>query len=375
MDKPFLSSPQAKQSFGHSLLAWHEHHAKSYPWRTRPPGERDPYHVWIAEIMAQQTRLAAVVPYFERWMQRFPGIPDVAAAPEQEITRIWAGLGYYRRALNIHRTARILMEQHGGQVPSSRLELLALPGIGRYTAGAILSLSFNQPEPAIDGNVVRAFSRLCDAPFQASRKRDLDVIDGQIRDILVHARPAAPGTIAEALMGLGSSICLPRIPRCHACPVSAHCRTYARAERPTPLIRTPGKALPVRHYLGFLLVARLEDEPHLLLVQHKPLGILGGLWAFPALLIPGAEADAARDLQARVQTALGLDIGPAREFGSFTQGYSHFRRIQRVFWAECPGDQPQYDLWAAARWVRPNQLPEYPLSVLDQRIARALPAL
>ncbi len=320
--------------------------------------------------MAQQTRLATVVPYFTRWMQRFPRIQDVAEAEEQDITKLWEGLGYYRRALNIHKTARILMERHAGQVPSARSELLALPGIGRYTSGAILSLAFNQPEPAIDGNVMRVFSRLCDAPLQTDRKRDLDFVDGQIRDILHHAQPAAPGTVAEALMGLGSSICRPRTPRCHECPVTTHCRTFPKPVRPVP--RRQGRALPVRHYWGFLLTTQLEDEPHLLLVRHGPSGMLSGLWGFPALQIRDDEAGDRSNLQARVRSALALEIGAASEFGSFIQDYSHFRRIQTVFQAKCPGGQPQCHLWAEARWIKLSQLSALPLSVLDQRIARAM---
>ncbi len=324
--------------------------------------------------MAQQTRLATIVPYFERWMQRFPRVQDVAAAPVQDIVKLWEGLGYYRRALNIHRAAHIIMEQHAGQVPSVLADLRALPGIGRYTAGAILCLAFNQPEPAIDGNVVRVFSRLYRQPFRASRKRDLDIIDGEIRAILQHKQPGCPGMVAEALMGLGSRICRPQIPRCGQCPVSAHCRTYHHPESQLRIAspRRPRSELSIRHYWGLLLMAHHTDELHLLLVQHKPSGMLGGLWGFPALALTAHEVADSLNLQARVRDTLSLEIGPVTEFGSFTQDYSHFRRIQKVYQATCSRHDPITDLWADVRWVRPSQLSALPLSVLDQRIAQTL---
>ncbi len=322
--------------------------------------------------MAQQTRLATIVPYFERWIQRFPRIQDIAEASEMEVTKLWEGLGYYRRALNIHKTARILMEQHSGQVPSALSDLLELPGIGRYTAGAILCLAFNLPEPAIDGNVVRLFSRLYRQSFQASRKRDLDVIDNEIRAILAQGQLRAPGTVAEALMGLGSSVCLPRIPRCHQCPVTPYCQTFRQPEKLTVQPQPQRKTLPVRHYLGLLLTTDLSETGHLLLVRNKPDSLLGGLWSFPAFEVTEEEIRGQSSLPERVRQSLSLKIGPASVFSSFTQDYSHFRRIQEVVKAECLGYRPNYDLWADFRWVRPGQLQDFPLSALDQRMAKVV---
>ena len=142
------------------MADWQLANAEPFPWRSAPHGFRNPYQVWIAEVMAQQTRLATVVPYFSRWMAALPSPRAVAQADEDRVLKLWEGLGYYRRALNIQRAAKQMVHHHGGQVPGTKKELLALPGIGRYTAGGILSLAFNQPEPAIDGNVVRLYSRL-----------------------------------------------------------------------------------------------------------------------------------------------------------------------------------------------------------------------
>lgn len=321
--------------------------------------------------MAQQTRVGAIVPYFERWMQAFPTLQAVADADLQDILKVWEGLGYYRRARYIHDAARLMVERHGGQVPSNREALLALPGIGRYTAGGILSLAYNQPEPAVDGNVVRLFSRLYNSPMQSSRKRDLDFIDSRIRTALRENPDVSPGLVAEALMGVGGTICLPKIPRCPQCPVSAHCQSFrqsaAAAVRPRPS-KPPS---PVRYFAGFVCKAVMGDEIRYLVVQNKDTEMLGGLWAFPAILMEKPQPWNDALLSQCVSDALGLDIQSITSLGEMTHAYSHFQRIQPMFSADCPATEVRHDAWSDAKWVTRLELDELPLSNLDRRIATA----
>lgn len=357
-----------------SLIEWHRRTFAPYPWRAEPAGQRDPYRVWIAEIMAQQTRLATVAPYFERWIAAFPDIWSVARATDEDVLKAWMGLGYYRRALNIRRAALIMTERHGGRVPAAKAELLALPGIGRYTAGAILCLAFNQPEPAIDGNVARLFSRLRDRAYAAARVQDVEAIDGQIREIL-NANPALPpGVLAEALMSLGSSVCLPRVPRCEQCPLTAHCQTYLAGRPFASQALAPPRALPVRRFAGLILTTRRKDGCQILLVRRKKSAMLGGLWGFPTLPLAASAQISDGQLKAWVQATLGLEAQNVQRAADVTHDYSHFRCRQQTYLAECEPALPRNlrRQWAAVRWIAWQEWADCPVSALDAKMVRLL---
>ncbi len=353
------------------LRVWHEAGYVSYPWRKGVPGKRDPYPVWIAEVMAQQTRLATVVPYFEHWMQTFPRLQDVAAATEQEILKAWEGLGYYRRALNLHKAARLIMERHGAQIPAARDALLALPGIGRYTAGAILSLCFDRPEPAVDANVVRLFSRLLAKPLTQGRPRDIDEIDRIIRDLLRPRTAMSPGMLAEALMVLGSRVCVPRTPRCPECPLAPSCLTFVQGadRRGAPKSRKADVA--ERHFAGFFLEAHVEETRCVLLVRNRESGMLGGLWSFPALPLSDSQALSRAEIRLLVRQALHLEVWDLHDGPRLVQGYSHFRRRQSIYRACTRPELPAAGFWTEARWVPITELQTYPMSVIDQKMAQA----
>ncbi|NJN82086.1 MAG: A/G-specific adenine glycosylase, partial [Caldilineaceae bacterium] len=199
------------------LVDWHGHSLRELPWRHAAPGRRDPYTVWVSEIMAQQTRLETVVDYYERWMARFPTVEALADADQQAVLTIWQGLGYYARARNFHRAAQQVMARFGGRIPDNRHDLLTLPGVGAYTAGAILSLAFGQAEPVVDGNVKRLFSRLFDIeqPIQdTATQRELWRL---ARELVQMAGSGKAGHLNEALMEMGATICVPASPRCLLC--------------------------------------------------------------------------------------------------------------------------------------------------------------
>ena len=354
------------------MADWQLATAEPFPWRSAPHGFRDPYRVWIAEVMAQQTRVGTVVPYFNRWVAALPTPLAVAQADEDQLLKLWEGLGYYRRVLNLHRAAKLMVERHGGQVPSTKAALLALPGIGRYTAGGILSLAFNQPEPAIDGNVVRLFSRLRGTTFRAQRKADLDTIDAQIRELLATRPAISPGLVAEGLMALGSKVCKPAKPDCPQCPLQTHCDTFA-SDRPVTLpTRSQAKPLAVRHHVGYVLLADRGDGRQVFLVRNRRGDMLGRLWGFPALPV---EELPASDVSAAVRIARELfcmTVEGVTHLGRQTQDYSHFRRLQDTFLAHCRDSDPGSSRWAEGRWVLVEEIDDLALSRIDRKIAALL---
>jgi A/G-specific adenine glycosylase len=245
------------------------------PWRETS----DPYAIWVSEVMLQQTRVDTVRPYYDRWMARFPTVVALADAELDDVMREWQGLGYYSRARNLHRAARLVRERHGGTVPDDTGALRSLPGVGEYTAGAIASIAFGSASPAVDGNVRRVLARLHDLE---------DPRPAELRGLAARLVPAdRPGDFNQALMELGATTCTPRSPRCGPCPLSEWCIAYARgtqAERPRP---RPGRPVPEA---SVATVVMRRDGNQVLLVRRPEKGLLGGLWEFPDPDVPGIAA-------------------------------------------------------------------------------------
>jgi A/G-specific adenine glycosylase len=267
------------------LLAWYRANRRALPWRR----SRDPYRIWLAEIMLQQTRIAAVIPYYERFLRRFPTVESLSRARESEVLKFWAGLGYYSRARNLHRAAHEIVRNHGGQFPKSLDEALALPGIGQYTAAAILSIAYDVPLAALDGNVARVLARLfaIRADIHLPRQRKLL---GELAQQLLP--PRASGDWNQALMELGETVCTPRVPRCGQCPLAHSCRAYSvgLAER-LPAPRKKPAPVPVRVAAAVLLDPNrrtlLTNSPG----QHDAI-LFSRMWQFPAVQITDHEAPA-----------------------------------------------------------------------------------
>lgn len=260
------------------LLAWYDRHARDLPWRTRPAawqaGERpDPYRVWLSEVMLQQTTVAAVREYFARFTTLWPTVADLAAAEDGQVMAEWAGLGYYARARNLLKCARAVVSDHGGVFPSDRAALLALPGIGPYTASAIAAIAFDAPEVVVDGNVERVMARVFNVhtPLPAA-KPELTALAGALTP------EARPGDYAQAVMDLGATICTPRSPACGICPWRDPCRARAAGTAAVLPKKTPKVAKPVRHGVAF--VGRRADGA-LLLERRPDKGLLGGTLGWP----------------------------------------------------------------------------------------------
>ena len=325
-------SVQSPDSFAARLLGWYDRAARDLPWRIPPRGRAvpDPYRVWLAEVMLQQTTVAAVAGYFRRFVALWPTVADLAAAADAEVMAAWAGLGYYARARNLLACARAVVRDHGGRFPDSEAELRALPGIGDYTAAAVAAIAFGRAAVVVDANIERVVARhaLIETPLPAAKKA--------IRAALApRVPPDRPGDFAQALMDLGATICTPRAPACAICPVMADCRARGRADIERLPVKPPKKAKPHRHGVAHWI----ERDGRIWLVRRPDKGMLGGMRALPG----GAWQD-------RPPAETGI--------ASVDHGFTHFDLTLTLVRRKAP-DSPAEGEW-------------WPLSALD---AAGLPTL
>jgi A/G-specific adenine glycosylase len=291
---------QRDRSLSARLLVWYDAHRRELPWR----GQQDPYAVWVSEVMLQQTQVATVLPYYARWMQRFPNLGALARAPLAEVLHAWQGLGYYSRARRLHDGARVVLERHGGELPRERHALLALPGIGEYSAGAIASIAFGEREPLVDGNVVRVLARrfgLRGDPAKLPLRRALWDLAGAL------VPEARPGDFNQALMELGATVCTPRAPRCDACPLAPEC--VARREGLTETLpELAARAKPTRVRVALAIVRR--NGRVLVVEQGADAPRWAGLWTFPHVEVRAdetAEDAAARAVREQTRHAVRVE--------------------------------------------------------------------
>ena len=273
-----------------ALLAWYDRCARKMPWR----GIRNPYRTWISEIMLQQTRVETVIPYYERFISRFPSLSDLAAAQESDVLKMWEGLGYYSRARNLLKGARQVMEQHGGILPKDPVLLRKISGIGPYTAGAIASIAYNIPVSAVDGNVLRVYSRLFGVRENLLLPPVRKGIEAAADSMVPRDRP---GDYNQAVMDLGATVCVPGTPDCGRCPLSAFCDAFARGDAPDlPLI--PGK-VPQKTTRWTVAVLRSGNRT---LIRRRTETLLQGLWCFPMLECEPSEAEVLLEKKYRLHT-------------------------------------------------------------------------
>lgn len=342
------------------ILHWYQTNARQLPWRETT----DPYAVWVSEIMLQQTRVETVIDYFQRWMDRFPALQDLAAADRQEVLVVWEGLGYYRRAHNLHQAAGIVAEEHGGQIPSDLKALKSLPGIGVYTAAAIAAIAFDQDVIALDGNLRRVIARLIDLDLDARSSQG----EGRLRHWAEAALP--PGQASEfnqALMDLGAMICIPKSPRCQDCPLQADCRAHAQgtqAERP---IKAPRKKIP--HYT--IAAAVIQKQDKVLLGLRPETDLLGGLWEFPGGKVEEGET-LQQALEREIEEELALSIIPGPEIGIYPHAYTHFRITLHAFETRFQGGVPKALEHDQVQWARIDELDQFPMGKVDRLIAEEL---
>lgn len=350
------------------LLDWYRQQGRSLPWRGHP----DPYAVWVSEIMLQQTRVEAVVPYFEKWMRLFPTVRHLAEASEQDVLNAWEGLGYYSRARNLRKAARIVVEQHHGEVPRDLKALRALPGIGRYTVGAIASIAFNMDEPTLDGNLRRVFSRLFDVSEPADSNAGEEILWKLAAE---HLPKGQAGDYNQALMDLGATICSPKNPRCLLCPLMEICRARANGTQEERPVLKPKKEIPhFTHAAGVIVrqdgrEASTEKEKvshaEVLLAKRPSKGLLGGLWEFPNGRVDGEPA---KELESALEAGYGLKVRTGEALGAIQHAYTHFRVTVHAFRCELVAISDQ----GVLKWVKLEEMENYPMGKVDRQIARVL---
>ena len=365
-----LSEPPSPATLTARLLAWGQDQGRSLPWRTvDAEGRRDPYRTWVSEIMLQQTQVSTVIPYFERWLTRFPTVEALAAAPPDDALKAWEGLGYYARARHLHRAAQIVVAQQGGHLPRTRAELASLPGIGRSTLGAILSLAFGQRAAVLDGNLKRVLSRVfdVDTPLgQAATEARLWALSEAL--VMTLDRDDQAGPLNEALMDLGATVCLPRSPACLACPLTGHCLAQARGVQAGRPVRTPRKALP---YFDVTCGLIWKGDGRLLIAQRPPHGMLGGLWEFPGgKQEPGESLPEC--LRREIMEELGIAIEVGEKLTAVQHTYTHLRITLHAFHCRLLHGEPQALGVAAWAWAWPEELAAYAFPVTDLKVIRAL---
>jgi A/G-specific adenine glycosylase len=355
-----IVSESLRQQIREHLLAWSRAHCRHLPWR----GEHDPYRIWVSEVMLQQTRVETVIPYYRRFLSRFPTLRSLAEADLDEVLKVWEGLGYYARARNLHRAARRVLEDHGGQLPAYRDALLALPGIGPYTVGAILSLAFRQDAAVLDGNVRRVLSRLFavdgDLRSAATRKRLWNLAEALLP-------PGQAGPFNEGLMDLGATVCTARDPRCADCPLSEECQGYQEGNPGKYPARVQRRPLP--HYdVAAGIIWRGEQ---VLISKRHADDLLGGLWE-----LPGGKREDGETLEEclarEVREELGIEIAVGGLLITVRHAYTHFRVTIHVFHCRYLSGQPQALGCADWRWVQPDELGDFAFPAADRRILAAL---
>jgi len=354
------------------LVAWHALHGRDLPWRSAPAGERDPYAVWISEIMLQQTRVEFVNDYYRRWLAQFPTLVALAAADLQTVLKAWEGLGYYARARNLHKAAQLIVSEFAGHFPADRTTLLTLPGIGEYTVGAILSIAYNQPEPILDGNVKRVLSRLADLDQPINETATLKQLWQLARALVESAAPGDAGACNEAIMEVGALICTPTNPRCLLCPVNAHCLAAAHGTQGQRPVMPAKKRTPHYDVAAGVIWQGEPYQSNLLIAQRPPDGMLGGLWEFPGGKLEPTDPDLAHCLRREIEEELAIAIEVGAQLTIVKHAYTHFRITLHTFHARYLAGDPQAIGVADWRWVTLDELDAFPFPVTDQKIIAAL---
>ncbi len=348
--------------FRKALGAWYRRHARDLPWRRT----RDPYAILVSEMMLQQTQVATVRPYFERFVQALPDFAALAAADEEQVLRLWEGLGYYRRARQLHRAAGVIVRQYGGRFPRDVEAAQRLPGVGRYTAGAVLSIAFDLPVPILEGNTTRLFSRLLgyrQDPWSSEGQRIL----WAFAEAVLPARHA--GRFNQALMELGSLVCTRRTPRCESCPAASLCA--ARREGLQSEIPRPRPRPATRSLCQAAVVVR--HGRRVLLRRFGPQERWAGLWDFPRVELPAGGHGAACSppseiLVAAVQRLTGVLIRPGRHLGTLRHQVTRFRITLECY--EAFRVSGRLRRGTELRWVPVHELAKYPLSSPGRKLAR-----
>lgn len=343
------------------LLNWYHNNKRDLPWRRTD----NPYKIWVSEIMLQQTKVDTVIPYYHRFLEAFPDVETLANADQQQVLKLWEGLGYYSRGRNLHAAARYLLAVHNGTLPQTRQELLNIKGIGSYTAAAILSIAFGKKYAVVDGNVLRVMSRYYGI-------RD-DIRSGSVVTEIQRLADSVipdeqPGDFNQALMELGATLCKPSSPLCNNCPLSTGCRAFNQSETDSIPYKSPRKKIPHYQIAVGLIV---NDRQELLIALRREQGMLGGLWEFPGGKIEKTETEE-EALRRELKEELGTCVQSGDLFMSLNHAYSHFKITLHAYWCKISSGRASPKSSQEIRWVSISQLDAYPFPKANKRIIEAL---
>lgn len=343
------------------LLDWYRKNKRSLPWRDT----HDPYKIWISEIMLQQTRVDQAMPYFRRFMECFPTVYRLAEASQEDVLRVWEGLGYYSRARNMHYAAGQIVREYNGNIPDSMEKIRKLKGIGPYTSAAILSIAYGKPHAVVDGNVIRVLSRFVgiekDVRKPAVVKEIQDAADRFLDD-------ASPGDFNQAMMELGATVCTPKSPLCSSCPLQSDC--FAHREKRTTQIpyKSPAKKRPHKH----IAVGVIRDKQNRFLIARRPENVmLGGLWEFPGGKQEKGEK-IKQTLERELLEELGVRVNVESEIMQIKHGYSHFTITLHAYFCSIVAGNPQPKSSQALEWVYPEELKDYPFPKANRLLTETL---
>lgn len=338
--------------FQQDLLKWYDENKRDLPWRK----SQDPYKIWVSEIMLQQTKVDTVIPYFHRFMEQFPTVYELADADPQDVLKAWEGLGYYSRARNLQNAVREVVAEYGGKVPDTPRELGSLKGIGPYTKGAILSIAYNKPEPAVDGNVMRVFSRVLKIEEDIAQQRTKKLFDTYVREVISEEDPSS---FNQAIMDLGSSICTPKSPACLLCPVQEYCIAFAEGMEESLPIKSKAKKQKPKAYVVLLIK---NDKSEYVIEKRSDKGLLADLWQFPMVPIDEVGWDHVGNW---VNDEYGLDIKINAKKGNLKHVFSHIIWQLEIYEAET---QQQELTDERLLLVEKDGLERYPFPVSHQKM-------
>jgi A/G-specific adenine glycosylase len=354
--KDLMEPIAQKEKIQKQLVRWFEKNGRDLPWRKT----RDPYAIWVSEIMLQQTQVSTVIPYYRKFLKAFPRIRHLAKADLSKVLKAWEGLGYYSRARNLHRASKIVLNHFQGRIPDNLKDLLTLPGIGKYTAGAILSIAYNKETPILDGNVKRVLSRLCAVSGNPVRGETEDLL-WQLSESLIPKGFAS--SFNQALMDLGAMVCTPKDPQCSRCPLDRLCKGKASGNPEKYPSRIVKKKIP--HIEA--IAAVLHRDGKVLLNQRPPKGLLGGLWEFPNW--KSEEKGRLRSrlrLRTHIKKEMGMNVEVKESIGTFKQTYSHFKLTLHTFYCQGTGNSKK------GKWIPIKNLDQLAMPRIHRRIAETI---
>ena len=342
------------------LLKWYADNGRDLPWRRTD----DPYSIWVSEIMLQQTQVETVMPYYDQFMRRFPTIEALAGAPLEAVLKLWEGLGYYARARNLHRAAQIILDEYGGRLPDTEVELRKLPGIGSYTASALAAIAFGRDTLALEANLRRVLSRLFDLHLDPRKPQG----ERELRSLGSALLPEGKASeFNQALMDLGATICTPLSPNCAACPLQTHCLGLRRGTQEDLPVRSPTKSSP--HRQAVAAVIWLDDQ--VLIKQNASDGLLGGLWSFPGGLVNEGEGQDAA-LERIVKQQLGISVEVGSSLPRLRHSYTHYRLTLQPFECRIGSASRLVRDSGNCRWIARSEVDEVAMGKLDRMLAGSL---